>query len=196
MSGKKKITKSKKTTVKKSVPTKTEDEPEFEEPNFDSDLSDSDVDSDTDSAVEEESDGGDEMGDDDDDGNDFEDYEEDEDVDDDEKDDCMYTDIMDEIEQQQQKQNKQNKEVTDEEEMITRPFLTRYEKIRAVATRAANITNGAKILIKGVTLETHTAKEIALLELKLKVMPFIIKRDLPNGEFERISINKLEDIND
>ena len=51
---------------------------------------------------------------------------------------------------------------------ITRPFLTKYEKVKLLATRTNQLARGAKPMIKNVDYSI-TPKELAKLELKEKV---------------------------
>jgi DNA-directed RNA polymerase I, II, and III subunit RPABC2 len=73
---------------------------------------------------------------------------------------------------------------------ITKPFLTKYERVRALGDRAKNLSTGAKPMLKGV--DHLSAKEIAKLELEKGVMPFIIERPMPNGKVEIWNINELK----
>ena len=73
----------------------------------------------------------------------------------------------------------------------TLPILTRYEQAKVLGVRAKQINNGSKIFVnvgKDV-IEGHT---IALMELKQKKIPFIIRRPLPNGRSEYWNIKDLE----
>ena len=69
-------------------------------------------------------------------------------------------------------------------------FLTRYEKARIVGARALQISFGAPILIKKPKNLIDPIK-IALAELKAKILPLTLRREMPNGEFQDIPINKL-----
>lgn len=73
---------------------------------------------------------------------------------------------------------------------ITMNRLTKYEKVRIIGIRAKQIMTGANILIKGI--ENKTPSEIAELELKHNMVPFKIKRKLPNGKFEIWKLSELE----
>ena len=75
-------------------------------------------------------------------------------------------------------------------EKITIPRLTKYERVRILGCRAKQISDGAKVLVKNVT--GKSSMDIALLELKYKVIPLKIKRTLPNGKYEIWSIKDLE----
>jgi DNA-directed RNA polymerase subunit K/omega len=65
----------------------------------------------------------------------------------------------------------------------TYPFLTVYEKTKIIGMRANQLSQGACPFI---TVPSHikNVKDIARLELEQKRLPYIIKRPLPNGEYE------------
>ena len=69
-------------------------------------------------------------------------------------------------------------------------FLTRYEKARIVGARALQISFGAPILVEKPKNIIDPIK-IAQLELKSRILPLTIRRELPDGEFQDIPINKL-----
>jgi len=66
---------------------------------------------------------------------------------------------------------------------ITYPFLTNYERTKAISFRASQISNGSKpyILVPDGVTEAY---QIAKLELEAKRLPYIIKRPLPDGSYE------------
>jgi len=97
------------------------------------------------------------------------------------------TDIFDEI--NPEIELKRNLRVPDNER-ITNPKLTKYEKVRLLGTRAKQISDGSKIFIK--SKKVRNAMDIAELELEYKVIPLKIKRPLPNGKYEIWSIKELE----
>lgn len=72
---------------------------------------------------------------------------------------------------------------------ITCPRLTKYERIRLLATRTVQLTMGAKPMIKNV--EGISAREIAQLELEHRMIPLYIVRPLPNGKKELWALNEL-----
>lgn len=76
---------------------------------------------------------------------------------------------------------------------ITRPFLTKYEKVKLLATRTNQLARGAKPMIKNVDYNI-TPKELAKLELKEKVIPLIVLRPIPNGKPERWKITEFKNI--
>jgi len=81
-------------------------------------------------------------------------------------------------------------ETTQEEERISKPVLFKFERVRILGIRAKQLQMGAKPLIKNV--EGLNPKEIAKLELKEKVIPFIVERSLPNGKKEKFKISELK----
>lgn len=82
------------------------------------------------------------------------------------------------------------------EERITRPIMSKYEMIRILATRTAQLVKGAPISVKldQSISDTYLDKpiQIAKLELKYKTIPFKIRRPLPNGKFEEWRCSELE----
>jgi DNA-directed RNA polymerase subunit K/omega len=65
----------------------------------------------------------------------------------------------------------------------TYPFLTNFEKTKIIGLRANQISKGSVPFI-AVPKHITDVKDIAKLELEQKRLPFIIKRPLPNGQFE------------
>jgi DNA-directed RNA polymerase subunit K/omega len=98
--------------------------------------------------------------------------------------DCLYNNI-DFEEDYDEKEEK-----VEDNQRITINRMTKYEKVRIIGIRAKQIMTGANILIKGV--ENKTPSEIAELELKYNMIPFKIKRRLPNGRCEIWKLSELE----
>ena len=65
----------------------------------------------------------------------------------------------------------------------TYPFLTNFEKTKIIGLRANQISKGSAAFIS-VPKHITDVRDIARLELEQKRLPFIIKRPLPNGQFE------------
>ena len=65
----------------------------------------------------------------------------------------------------------------------TYPFLTLYERTKVLSMRAAQLSQGAAPFIPVPPYLTNVY-EIAAAELAAKLLPFILKRPLPNGEYE------------
>lgn len=76
---------------------------------------------------------------------------------------------------------------------ITKPTLTKYERVRLLGERAKQISLGAKPMVKNV--QDMKPKEIAQLELELGVIPMFVIRTLPTGQKERWRINELKIVN-
>ena len=73
----------------------------------------------------------------------------------------------------------------------TVPFLTKYERTRILGIRTKQLNCGAKPFIK-TTEDMMDGYNIALIELKEKKIPFIIRRPLPNGASEYWKMEDLE----
>ena len=67
------------------------------------------------------------------------------------------------------------------------PTLTRFEKARILGARALQLSLGAPTFIP-IPEHVNTSLDIAMEELKEKVIPIVIKRTLPNGDYQNISI--------
>ena len=73
----------------------------------------------------------------------------------------------------------------------TIPFLTKYERARVLGQRAKQIETGARPLVK-LPENIIDSYVIAELELQQKMIPFIIRRPIPNGGCEYWNIKDLE----
>jgi DNA-directed RNA polymerases I, II, and III subunit RPABC2 len=73
----------------------------------------------------------------------------------------------------------------------TIPFLTKFEKTRVLGLRAKQLNEGAPSFVS-VPPGVVNGYTIALMELKEKKIPFIIRRPLPNGGSEYWKVNDLE----
>ncbi len=67
--------------------------------------------------------------------------------------------------------------------------LTKYEMVRILGERTKQLNMGAKPLIKN--WQTLSYDKIAEEEFKLNMIPFKIKRPLPNGKFEIWTLDEL-----
>ena len=107
-----------------------------------------------------------------------------EDIASEESNECIYDELLD---------NKtiKIKTVVDPKDRITKDKLTRYEFVRIIGERTKQLTMGAKPLIKiNKESETLEFEEIGLEELKLKMLPFKIKRPV----IDKYEIWKLEEL--
>ncbi len=82
-----------------------------------------------------------------------------------------------------------NKRIPDNER-ISLPYLTKYEKVNLIGTRAKQISDGSDIYV--ISKNVKTAIDISKLELEYKRQPFKIKRTMPDGRYEIWSLNELE----
>jgi len=69
--------------------------------------------------------------------------------------------------------------------------LTKYERARVIAARALQLAMGAPPLIDITKLNTRDPVLIAEKELSLSILPILIKREKPNGEFQLIPLRIL-----
>jgi len=81
-------------------------------------------------------------------------------------------------------------EILAKEKRITRNKLTKYEMVRILGERIKQLTMGAKPLIKNIIGLSYDI--IAEEELKLNMIPFKIKRPLPNGKVEIWTLDELD----
>ena len=71
------------------------------------------------------------------------------------------------------------------------PTLTRFEKARIMGSRALQLSLGAPPFID-FSKNISTSLEIAMEELDQKVIPIVIRRTLPNGDYQNITIEQFE----
>jgi len=77
-----------------------------------------------------------------------------------------------------------------DKERISVNRLTKYEMVRILGERTKQITMGAKPLIKN--SKNLTNEQIVNEEFKNNMIPFKIKRPLPNGKFEIWNLEELK----
>jgi DNA-directed RNA polymerase I, II, and III subunit RPABC2 len=68
------------------------------------------------------------------------------------------------------------------------PTLTRFEKARIMGARALQLSLGAPPFIE-IPESAKTSLDIALEELEQRIIPIVIRRSLPNGDYQNIPIN-------
>ena len=71
------------------------------------------------------------------------------------------------------------------------PTLTRFEKARIMGARALQLSLGAPVFIE-IPENATTSLEIAMQELKLRVIPIVIKRTLPNGDYQILPLEQFQ----
>ena len=79
----------------------------------------------------------------------------------------------------------------DDQTLIGPPTLTRFEKARIMGARALQLCLGAPVFIE-IPKNATTSLEIAMEELKLRVIPIVIKRTLPNGDYQNIPLERFQ----
>ncbi|KAK5989907.1 ABC23 [Cladobotryum mycophilum] len=74
-----------------------------------------------------------------------------------------------------------DKKIPDDQRLTT-PYMTKYERARILGTRALQISMNAPVLVD---LEGETDPlQIAIKELREKKIPLIVRRYLPDGYYE------------
>ena len=73
---------------------------------------------------------------------------------------------------------------------ISRPRLTKYERVRVLASRTKQLAMGAPPLVKNVFGKSPI--EIAEIELHFNMIPFKIKRPMPNNTYEIWKLSELD----
>ena len=82
--------------------------------------------------------------------------------------------------------------VSDDGKVITGPpTLTRFEKARIMGARALQLSLGAPVFIE-IPKNATTSLEIAMEELNQRVIPIVIRRTLPNSDYQNIPISEFE----
>lgn len=68
------------------------------------------------------------------------------------------------------------------------PTLTRFEKARIMGARALQLSLGAPPFIS-IPRSARTSLDIAMEELEQRVIPIVIRRSLPNGDYQNIPLD-------
>jgi DNA-directed RNA polymerase I, II, and III subunit RPABC2 len=71
------------------------------------------------------------------------------------------------------------------------PTLTRFERARIMGARALQLSLGAPVFIE-IPKNATSSLEIAMEELEQRVIPIVIKRTLPNGDYQHLPIDRFE----
>lgn len=74
---------------------------------------------------------------------------------------------------------------------LTQSIITKYEKARIIGVRASQLSNNSLPLVD--TEGIDDVLKIAEMEYHKKVIPFKIRRWLPNGEYEDWKLSELDD---
>ena len=97
-------------------------------------------------------------------------------------------DFFDNLENSEIQEKKEGNQLKGENR-ISSSRLSKYEMVRILGERTKQLTMGAKPLIKN--HETLSYDQIAEEELKLNMVPYKIKRHLPNGQYEIWTLDEL-----
>ena len=80
---------------------------------------------------------------------------------------------------------------SDDKILMGPPNLTRFEKARIMGARALQLSLGAPVFIE-IPKNATTSLEIAMEELNQRIIPIVIRRTLPNSDYQNIPIDKFE----
>ena len=127
--------------------------------------------------------------DDDDDSNEERSYDNEFDDENDEEQDGERADIIENDDDYNVNIQKERKNIP-ESERITTKYLTKYEKARVLGARALQISKNAPVMVNLDPGEWDPLK-IAEKELLAKKIPFIIRRYLPNNDYEDWKLEEL-----
>ena len=84
----------------------------------------------------------------------------------------------------------ESESTSDLKPILTTPYLTKYERARVMGTRALQISMGAPVQI---TVDSNVTDPIIIAEKELQArkLPLIVRRYLPNGEYEDVDVRNL-----
>ena len=83
-------------------------------------------------------------------------------------------------------------EITGKGDQVTGPpTLTRFERARIMGARALQLSLGAPVFIE-IPKNATSSLEIAMEELEQRVIPIVIRRTLPNGDYQHLPIDQFE----
>ena len=71
----------------------------------------------------------------------------------------------------------------------TSPYMTKYERARIIGTRALQISMNAPVMVDTEGLTDPMA--IAEKEINAKLVPFVVRRFLPDGTYEDWKVSEL-----
>ena len=75
------------------------------------------------------------------------------------------------------------------EERITGKFMTKYERARILGARALQISKNAPLMVDAENVSDPY--KLAEMELSRNLIPFIIRRYLPDGSYEDWKVSEL-----
>ena len=92
----------------------------------------------------------------------------------------------------EKEENKENKKFNFKpiKERETSRFLTKFERAKILGERAIQIANGAKVMVE-VEKGIWDPMKIAEKELREKKINYVVRRYLPDGNYEDWNLNEL-----
>lgn len=176
-----------------------DDDEEDEEDEDDTNKIDSNYNSDNDNEIEESNTNKTKENDEDDDDNDDEDNQNDDDNNDNnnesktninnlEGDNIDLTDCL--LDEEEIDNEVEDPILVDENKRVSFPKLTKYERVRILATRTKQLALGAPPFVKNIVNKSPI--EIAIIELNHNMIPFLIKRTMPNNTYEIWKLSELD----
>lgn len=82
-------------------------------------------------------------------------------------------------------------EISGDAVAIGPPVLTRFEKARIMGARALQLSLGAPPFVE-IPATAKRSLDIAMEELEKKIIPIVIKRVLPNGDYQNLPIDRFK----
>ncbi len=114
---------------------------------------------------------------------------------DEEESDCSLPPILEEssyASDEEEKEPEQQQQTICSERRVTFNILTTYERVFLIGIRTQQLSNGGIPMIDISRIKGEvTAYKVAVAELEQKVIPFKIKRKLPNGNVEIWDLDEL-----
>jgi len=112
-----------------------------------------------------------------------------------------YTEDTEELEEELQSEGEEKEEIVldssdfvENKQRVTSIYLNKYERTKVLGMRALQISLGASPLVD--IGELTDAYEIALLELRQRKCPFVIRRYLPDHTYEDWKVSELQILDD
>ncbi|MHA1224667.1 MAG: DNA-directed RNA polymerase subunit K [Candidatus Heimdallarchaeaceae archaeon] len=90
--------------------------------------------------------------------------------------------------------NEDSKEIKSKQVKVGPDRLTRFERARIIGARALQLSMGAPILLDIEDLDTKSPLVIAEMELRAKILPISIRREMPDRSYQIIPLQALRDI--
>jgi DNA-directed RNA polymerases I, II, and III subunit RPABC2 len=73
----------------------------------------------------------------------------------------------------------------------TRNILSKFEKVKIIGLRSEQLQRGAQPYVKLEPNQPFVPRDVALQELKEHKLPFMLRRQLPNGNIEYFRLDDM-----